>query len=247
MEMRFYLREVLSECSTHYLQHGGNNYSNFIGSLLDLDDISVTFITFNYDTLLEKAMGDVLDYKFNKIDDYTEHPIKLIKLHGSTNWVTKIYRGPITTVNHAQVLLANIAEVESNTRYGVIMISDDMNLIHSEYFHAPIIAIPVKQKTQFSCPDSHLEIAKNALSEADYLFTIGWRGMDQHFGKILVDQYNNTTGKVPKIFVVSNSDSNKIDALLRTYFTPRESTLFDGGFSNFVKKYSSTALNLLLT
>ena len=47
----------------------------------------VSFVTFNYDTMIEEAMSQVLDMSFKGINTYISHPKnRLFKLHGSTNW-----------------------------------------------------------------------------------------------------------------------------------------------------------------
>jgi hypothetical protein len=44
-------------------------------------------VTFNYDTMLEQAISQVLGLALNTIDAYFSHPYyAIIKPHGSINW-----------------------------------------------------------------------------------------------------------------------------------------------------------------
>jgi hypothetical protein len=61
----------------------------------------IPIVTFNYDTLLEKALCNIYDWKYSKIEDYIYNdsaglhekklkPIMLFKPHGSWNWVYRL-------------------------------------------------------------------------------------------------------------------------------------------------------------
>ncbi len=50
----------------------------------------VRIVTFNYDTLIDRALTDVLHARFGTIEDYTSRPdSQLFKPHGSVNWLRK--------------------------------------------------------------------------------------------------------------------------------------------------------------
>ena len=83
IEIRFYLRRLLQLCSDNYINYGGN-YSELIDSVQSLikEKGHVTFVTFNYDLLIENAYKERGIANFFTIEDYHSSWIELIKLHG---------------------------------------------------------------------------------------------------------------------------------------------------------------------
>src|SRR6185369_5962695 len=67
-----------------------SNYSTLIRHIerLRRSQDPVALITFNYDTLIERALSlNFNDFTFKSMDEYVRHPnYKLFKLHGSVNW-----------------------------------------------------------------------------------------------------------------------------------------------------------------
>ena len=69
---------------------GVSNYSTLVNNIEQFrrSDEPVILITFNYDTLIERALSLTFgDFTFKEIQDYVRWPAyKLFKLHGSVNW-----------------------------------------------------------------------------------------------------------------------------------------------------------------
>lgn len=93
--LRYYLQRVISGTCQEWSNriHGNTNYVRLVD---DIDSMwthgpgkgkPVTFATFNYDVLLDGALGQIGVKVGQSLESYTEHPqYKLIKPHGSVNW-----------------------------------------------------------------------------------------------------------------------------------------------------------------
>jgi hypothetical protein len=88
MALTFYLQSLFKIVSSEIGDQRGNNYEMLVDecrSYLELHpDESVIFATFNYDSLLEQSIP--LPYSESELSPYVEGRIKVIKLHGSSNW-----------------------------------------------------------------------------------------------------------------------------------------------------------------
>jgi len=87
---------MLARCQaawTESVTKGVTNYHTLLDQIETLPRVPgepVCLVTFNYDTLLEQAITDTLNFRFNKITDYVAYEYKVIKLHGSINWAHPI-------------------------------------------------------------------------------------------------------------------------------------------------------------
>jgi hypothetical protein len=99
--IRFYLKSVFTTLIPKWLQHT-QGVTNYLGLL---DQISnhhaqnpgpVLLVTFNYDTLIEHALGQGEEGQtFNSMADYVSgDKFRLYKLHGSSNWGRVVKRWP---------------------------------------------------------------------------------------------------------------------------------------------------------
>lgn len=88
---RYYLQSLFYSLSKQLIEYKKNNYSALVYEVRDYLESnpseSVTFITFNYDTLLEDVLGlsehSEISPSYISIDD---GKINVIKLHGSCDW-----------------------------------------------------------------------------------------------------------------------------------------------------------------
>lgn len=95
MAVRFYLQRAIWWSETAMVEQSAkvSNYSTLIRHIerLRRSQDPVALITFNYDTLIERALSlNFNDFTFKSMDEYVRHPnYKLFKLHGSVNWGTR--------------------------------------------------------------------------------------------------------------------------------------------------------------
>lgn len=91
LAMRYYIRDLITRCQQEWLKIPvSTNYHALIDRLLGvgLGHQDVAFVTFNYDSLLENAVGHAFRaFAPATISDYVQgaYP-RIFKLHGSINW-----------------------------------------------------------------------------------------------------------------------------------------------------------------
>src|SRR4029077_2835979 len=90
--VRYYLHHMLWSCQDNWHNHhrGVTNYLTFLGEIdrwRYQHNEQVCYVTFNYDTMLERSMTDLWGCTFKDFNAYTSDVrFKLIKLHGSIDW-----------------------------------------------------------------------------------------------------------------------------------------------------------------
>ena len=185
--LRYYLREVLTACGQwHYLHQGVTNYRALLEFVLRERPEEVLLVTFNYDQMIEFAMQEMLGTTFDDLDRYVAGPLKLIKPHGSVNWVRVIgMRHSDRTEAERQVLeldpltlLSSITDRYDIAR-GTRSEDQDGNLA------LPALAVPLRAKDGFECPPSHLGVLTNRLGAVTRVLTIGWRGGELLYLKLV--------------------------------------------------------------
>lgn len=260
VQLRFYLRWLLHQCSHEYV-FTANQYATLIGNLTDIKgDAEITFVTFNYDTLIEQAMIDMQIFPKNldTLDPYIRSDIKLIKPHGSVNWIYRINahpKRPEGDNNVVSILFSMFPKEEPKIDESLIRIDDHWSTgrgiadYRDPYIHYPALAIPLNKKSEFICPPTHIAALEHALSNAKNIVTIGWRGREEHFGAIL----GNCRKNRPRLFVVSGGERGKESAseikdhLNVSYINNAHTDSFGEGFSGFIQKYDSGELEKLLS
>ena len=85
IEVPFYLQQLLSRFS----EKRPGTYDTLI-TLIQESQLSVTFVTLNYDTMLEEAITRRYGPAIASIEDYVDPAFRrdwnCVKLHGSVNW-----------------------------------------------------------------------------------------------------------------------------------------------------------------
>lgn len=197
--IQFYLRDILTECGNEWYSRsaGITNYQELIGRIdryrvtvaprLERDQL-VAFVTFNYDTLLDRALGQYpARLRPTIVEDYGgREPYKLFKPHGSVDWGQVVHWTPQGMTNEQIVvlLIENAASLNLTGRYVMnpgraVTITEENSPYRLPVL--PAIAIPVVEKSDFACPDTHLARLDECLRRITHVVTIGWRGAEQHF------------------------------------------------------------------
>ena len=162
--------------------------SNYKTLLDQIRRVPALLVTFNYDTLLEKAIGR----KFAQTSDYlNKHELSVLKLHGSTDWRQIIasgvrYPSPQTSASDREIIDSAAAltfgkiihkeETEGHQRQRIDFVPSCF---------VPALAIPIAEKREFVCPKDHLDFLCAALPNVTKIIIIGWRASEAHFLDLL--------------------------------------------------------------
>ncbi|MEK9134699.1 MAG: hypothetical protein AAB451_00095 [Patescibacteria group bacterium] len=239
--MQFYLQKFFQEISDKYYQIG-NNYSALVSAIQDTEKGEACIVTFDYDSLFEKALNFPIE---REIDDYIKGPIKLIKAHGSCDWVRiikdewrdieKVYKSSYNFLikdptylkdqfknKNRQIYIRR--DYKETRQYS----ASDARVIH---YH-PEVAVPLADKDDsFVCPDSHINVVINALSEVDRILIVGWKAGDASFIKLMAENIKNPV----KLTIVAGSQSASRDIYKRISHIANLSPEFSSStFSSFV-------------
>ena len=96
----------------------------------------------------------------------------------------------------------------------------------------PAIAIPIEIKSDYECPDYHLEALLAFLPKVDRILIIGWRGAEKHFLQtVAANLQQDVQG-----FVVSGSSNEATETIerIKEAGIKGEYKAFGEGFSNFI-------------
>jgi SIR2-like domain len=241
LAIRYYLKSAIGSCAAEWLTEV-DRVTNY-RILFDLirqykrPGMPVVIVTFNYDLLLEDALGLEMRYQFPKIDSYaqTQQEFSLFKMHGSTNW-SRFVNTP--QLNYSQMI--SLAETDGISETEMIMLDGEaVNNKGYAFGYIPAIAIPLQSKLKFECPDDHCRNLEKVLPKVKRVLTIGWRGLEQHF----IDMLNNHLGALESLLVVSKGDAQTTGSALTAKLFARAVgrmalTSFEDGFSKFINRPS---------
>lgn len=191
--IRYYIQSVISECEVKWgnVHMGATNHKvlfNRIERWRAPRNEPVCIVTFNYDRLIEESLS-MFDLLFKEMSHYTQHPnYKVIKLHGSVNWVHPS-RLPIMNIEQldpigiAHYMIRGIDAASVGFQH--FEIQNAIPPPHIEHFaYLPAIAIPVPAKSSFECPQDHVDFLTRMIPEIDKLVVVGWRGQERHFTEL---------------------------------------------------------------
>jgi hypothetical protein len=176
--IQYYLRDIIFECEQQWTvhTHGVSNYRTL------LDEVrlcqQVCFVTFNYDTLMERALK-AIDVPLETTADYVAHSkFKLIKLHGSINWaywIPKITSNLRPDEYHREYELIRAAP---QPRAGSVI---GLQSPGEAFFSMPALAVPTASKHSFVCPTEHVEELRTLIPRVTKIAIVGWRAAEQNF------------------------------------------------------------------
>ncbi len=189
--VRYYLDALIEDAEDRCLRSLPDQVTNYIDMLEDIEDWrvrsrepkKVCLVTFNYDTLLDRACRAVLGLKLGSPDAYIGGGDYIVlKLHGSLNWWEEVdspgkelQGGDLERANQ---LIDLVGRYQRTCRY--CMTGQD--LVGWGPLR-PAIAVPMVTKTgdDFACPQTHVRVLDQAIPFVSHLLVVGWRGAEGHF------------------------------------------------------------------
>lgn len=215
--IRFYLHFALWDCQDKWRsRHRG--ITNFATLLREIErwrfekNERVCFVTFNYDTMLEEAMSQVLRLHARDVNSYTWSGYSLFKLHGSIDWGLELdgLQHPGNNVPYPYQKLIDLVTPGSphlTKRYRLC--DRAMSPTQDRVVLFPALSIPVENKDEFSCPYEHVKALEGLLPKVTKMITIGWRATEEDFLKMLLTSrlVEAVAGnhKPPELLVVTGS------------------------------------------
>jgi hypothetical protein len=233
--IRFYLHSALWACQTNWrsIHRGITNYATLLREIERwryASSESVCIVTFNYDTMLEEAMSQVLRFDFKDVDSYiSQRYYTPIKLHGSINWGREVETDEPPHRYNPQRLINEVSSLTISDRYKLVfnspMVSDGTRVLF------PALSIPVERKDEFNCPTSHVYRLTQLLPTVTKVLTIGWRATEADFLGILGENLR----KPLSVMVVSGHIEAARETSSNLAPTGLGVThLFEGGFTDLI-------------
>lgn len=242
--VRFYLQQALWWSEVTMVEHsaGVSNYATLIRYVEEFrrSDEPIILITFNYDTLIERALSlHFDDFSFKAIGDYVRRPkYKLFKLHGSVNWGNPVPEDARLDVHQAPEHIINaVIDLSDAINYQIddFVVMDEPRVVVEKWVCVPAISIPVQTKSHFSCPESWLSFLETLLEGVGNLLVIGWSGAEQHFLKRVVPVLNKNTDLTLTVVSDTEGSANETHARLGNEgLTTSRVRTYSGGFTNFI-------------
>ncbi len=242
--VRYYLRNILWRCAEAWLQTttGVTNYVQLLRQIRFWHNHhrgeEVWLVTFNYDTLLEDACSRALAMEIRTVSGYVSRVFKVIKPHGSVNWVRTLQSIATNVDTAPQVEHAIIARGSSVTVDPGFHVVSALNQTVLEGRNVyPAIALPVNSKLDFESPEDHVTQLKAAVPAVTKLLVIGWRGTEPHFLDFWKQpRLKSVPDAISKIQIVAGGvdQATEIQNQLRASGINGRFLLSPGGFSQFV-------------
>lgn len=183
IQIPLYLQELLGTVGEHYVTKGGSSRFDLLVRLIERSHYdAVLFLTLNYDLFLEKALEVYYSYQFEQIMSYLPENLKwkLVKLHGSVNWGHRITNFP-PEVQHQDILIpldTLRGELQLDPRFQIL--PNHQVRRHANGIFYPAIAVPVEGKTEFVCPEPHVDFMRDFLSRCRDFLICGFSALDLH-------------------------------------------------------------------
>jgi hypothetical protein len=213
--IRYYLHYVLWELERGWngVAQGVTNYKTLLDQIQRWRKAGeqVCLATFNYDTMLEAALPTV-GIRILDLNDYiASEDYKIIKLHGSINWAREVQH--VATATKLQDLNAWQVAWELIDHAPDLVISQNYRIATGYPIGRmgtqalfPALAIPVETKRSFECPEEHLDALRQCVRKVSKLLIIGWRGMEDHFLRLLAE---NLPSGIPAVVVNGSAGEAK--------------------------------------
>ena len=242
LALQYYIRDVIRTCESHWgtRTHGVSNYRTLLDQIRKYPQ--VCFVTFNYDTLLESALGES-GVQIPNLAAYVSIPtFKLFKLHGSTNWERLVLASKTTLGGVAEPtgrdLLYSSPVIDGTSFVRKIGDPEPEALSMRRYYPYPALAIPTTSKSTFVCPPEHVRILAECIPKVTRILIVGWRAAEQHFLEMLAAGLTKPV-RVMAACEKLDASAETLDRLKPTAPTGSTFLAARGGFTDFVKDRES--------
>ena len=239
----YYLQDLFYRLSAFYYPEKNvlTSYNALVSELFKVYE-TMTFITFNYDTLLESTLKSI-GFNFSSMDSFVDQSYKIIKPHGSCNWAYAHTEIPQkndsfdTIIKKLENLRGEYVEINNTSTY-----ANQSPL----YSLLPCMAIPINIENgclmkKFVCPEDHVDIMKTELKNAKKILIIGWAGNEDHFGLVLNECcFSNEI----QMLVIGNGNAHNTIDNISCNFSKIRSIPYDKGFKESLK--DGTIKNFLI-
>jgi hypothetical protein len=231
-ELTIYLWYLFQDISSKY--DTSNIYRSFIGKLYASDE-PFGSISFNYDTLLDKALCEVYGSElYGSLDNYIKY--RYIKPHGSVNWFVGLDMA--TPSNETPLIVDAISRAmfdssKLSTTLQVYNPSDtvlDTTVLRNMV--SPLLLMPLTSKLYGHFNDFYIRMlteGKELLSKATEIYLIGYRAKDAIIKDLITEVPHGTTLNV----VGTNSASMIMDDVLSWATNLKPGSTYCNGFAHF--------------
>jgi len=239
--LRFYLQQIIWDAGTQWSRaaFGQTNYvilSDAIERWRRRHNEEVTYLTFNYDLMLEDALEPF--FAITGFESYVAGPTRLIKAHGSVDWGHAVVQRALNGAgDHRRDLIYNAPSWwrEASGWYRFVGSNISTPGPRREAAHEllyPALALPTTGKLGFECPSDHLAALEDNIKRMTTLLVIGWRAQERHALALLAEARQAITGLV----VSGTAESAASIAAVLGETMPRLEAQTAGGFTDLVKQ-----------
>lgn len=233
-----YLCDLLSRCGAEFLEEPSVHI--LLARKLILDhERNTTFVSLNYDCILESAL-QVFGFAPSRLEDYLTERLSVVKPHGSVSWSV-----PVPAPNGIESALASLDLGALRTRpvsvdhghcvpggSGGYTVNKRFQMRGSGVMDFPIITVPLVDKTEDSwvCPDAHREHLRASLARCSELLVIGSSCGDEH----ILRHVEANLAKAARVYFVGPPESADAAARLRRAVGAAPFSHVTAKFSEFV-------------
>ncbi len=241
IDLSFYLQDLfqhISEGPEYY--HPRNNHSVLFSNIQDAGG-RACIVSFNYDSLFERSI--INNIQFKSLDSYITHPIKLIKPHGSHDWV---YIASKENIRFLDTPESSRDFLRANPQYinQIRSAKNPSRPYHKEevrdknYYNLPALALPITKKQGFICPSNHVDVLQSEINHIDRILIIGWKAADQELIDLLTPMLKEKK-HLPIYIVVGDKDGEKVGKVFSNINDKLKIEVTNLGFSSFVGSESA--------
>jgi hypothetical protein len=239
VSLSFYLQHLFHDISANYGSQPTNNYRALLGAIKD-NGGEACIVSFNYDNLLEQNIPEIND----KIDSYLNSAVKVIKPHGSYDWVYPISLDSYYKKSSYEFLMDNpwyitMPENQNPQLYPLRKLHHSNKYFDRQYGQRfyPAIAIPLANKESYVCPDSHVKHLTAAINNTDRILIIGWKAGDKNLVSLLEKEIRRQV----RVTVVSSGSKSASEIIKKLEHIPQITFVASNkeGFTNFLRSEES--------